>query len=89
MNEGLKCGLFFLGGVALGILGTAAVSKGNLNFKPLAADLISRGLDVKEAVMAKVETARENMEDLMAEAHHASEQRKEAKNAPDDGTSPA
>lgn len=29
--------------------------------------------------MARVETARENMEDLMAEARHAAEQRKEAR----------
>lgn len=82
MNEGVKYGLFFLGGIALGALGTVAVSRGKLNLKPAAADLISRGLDVKDAVLAKVETVKENMEDLLAEAHDASERRKEGRNAP-------
>ncbi len=87
MNEGLKYGLFFVGGVALGALGAVAVSKGRLDLKPLAADLLSRGMDVKDAMMAKVETARESMEDLVAEAQYAAEQRKEARSAAktDDG----
>lgn len=89
MNEGMKYGLFFLGGLALGAIGAVAVSKGKLDFKPLAADLISKGLDAKDAVMAKVETARENMEDLVAEARHAAEQRKEAKASAADGDAPA
>ena len=80
MNEGMKCGLCFLGGILLGALGVAAVSKSG-NLKPLAADLLSRGMDVKDAMMTKVETAKENMDDLVAEARHASEQRKEAKAA--------
>lgn len=88
MNQGLKYGLFVLGGVALGALGATVVSRGKFEFKPLAADLISRGMDVKDAVLAKVETARENVEDLLAEAHHASEQRK-AKADPADETVPA
>lgn len=71
MNEGLKYGLFFLGGVALGSLGVVAVSRGKLDIKPLATDLIGKGLDAKDAIMAKVETAKENMEDLMAEARQA------------------
>lgn len=89
MNEGLKYGLFFVGGIALGALGAVAVSKGRLDLKPLAADLLSRGMDVKDAMMAKVETAKESMEDLVAEAQHAAEQRKEARTAAksDDGAS--
>ena len=79
MNAGMKCGLWFLGGIVLGALGVAAASKGGAHLKPLAADLLSRGMDVKDAVMTKVETAKENVEDLVAEAKHASEQRKNAK----------
>lgn len=79
MNENMKYALFFLGGVALGTIGAVAVSKGKLDLKPLATDLISRGLDVKDAVLAKVETAKENMDDLVAEARFAAEQRKETK----------
>ena len=81
MNENMKYALFLLGGIAVGALGAVAVSKGKLNLKPLATDLISRGLDVKDAVLSKGETAKENMDDLVAEARFASEQRKETKEA--------
>lgn len=60
MNENMKYGLFFLGGLALGAIGAVAVSKGKLDLKPMAADLLSRGMDVKDAVLAKVETVKEN-----------------------------
>ena len=79
MNENLKYGLFFLGGVALGALGTVAVSKGKLDIKPLATDLLSRGMDVKDAMVSKMETVKENMDDMVAEARTAAEQRREAK----------
>ncbi len=78
MNENLKYGLFFLGGMALGALGTVAVSKGKLDIKPLATDLLSRGMDVKDAVLAKVETVKENVDDMVAEARNAAEQRRES-----------
>lgn len=71
MNENMKYGLFFLGGLALGAIGAVAVSKGKLDLKPMAADLLSRGMDVKDAVLAKVETVKENMDDMVAEARHA------------------
>ena len=77
MNENMKYGLFFLGGLALGAIGAVAVGK--LDLKPMAADLLSRGMDVKDAVLAKVETVKENMDDMVAEARHAAEQRREAK----------
>ncbi len=77
MNENLKYGLFFLGGVALGAVGAVAVSRGKLDLKPFATELVSRGLDVKDALMARAETVRENVEDLVAEAQHASEKRRE------------
>ena len=79
MNRGIKFGLFFLGGIALGARGAVALSKGKLNLKPVAADLISRGMDVKDALMSKVEAVKEDMEDLAAEARQASEKRKAAK----------
>ncbi|MDO5484665.1 MAG: DUF6110 family protein [Desulfovibrionaceae bacterium] len=82
MNSFLKFSLTFLGGVALGAIGAAAVSQGKLNLKPVAADLISRGMDMKDALMSKVEAVKEDMEDLAAEARHASEKRKAAKDTP-------
>ena len=79
MNSGIKFGLFFLGGIALGALGAVALSKGKLNLKPVAADLISRGMDVKDAQMSTLDAVKEDMEDLAAEARQASEKRKAAK----------
>ena len=46
--------------------------------KPLAADLLSRGMDVKDALARKVATVKEDMEDLAAEARAAQKQRKGA-----------
>ena len=76
MNENLKYGLFFLGGVALGAVGAVAVSRGKLDIKPFATELMSRGLDVKYALLARAEAVREDMEDMVAEAHAVSEQRR-------------
>ena len=76
MNENLKYGLLFLGGAALGANGAVAVSRGKLDLKPFAAELVSRGLDLRDAVMARAETVRENVEDVVAEAQAVSEQRK-------------
>ena len=83
MNETWKAVLLFLGGVAVGAVGTVAISKNKEHLKPLAADLLSRGIDAKDAVLGKVESVKENVEDLLAEAQHVSEQRKEAKSTPD------
>lgn len=76
MNEYLKYGLFFLGGAALGAIGAVAVSRGKLDIKPFATDLMSRGLDAKDALLTKAEAMRENIEDMVAEAHAMSEERK-------------
>ncbi len=81
MNENMKYGLFFLGGLALGAFGAVAVSRGKLDLKPLATDLLSRGMDVKDTMLAKVETVKENVDDMMAEARHAAEQRREGEEA--------
>ena len=51
MNETTKYGLFFLGGVVLGALGAVAVTRGKLDVKPLATDLLSAGIDLKEKAL--------------------------------------
>ncbi|HJA78323.1 hypothetical protein [uncultured Desulfovibrio sp.] len=78
MNSFIKYGLVFLGGLAVGLLGASAARRGSLNLKPLATDLISRGLDVKDALLSKVEAVREDMQDLAAEARAKAEDRKSA-----------
>lgn len=82
MNEGWKCALWFVGGLAVGALGAVAVSRGKLDFRPLAADLVSRGMDVKDALLNKMEALKEDVEDLAAEARLTSDKRKAAQEAP-------
>lgn len=78
MNSVVKYGLVFLGGLVVGALGVSAAKRGSLNLKPLATDLISRGMDVKDALLSKVEAVREDMQDLAAEARARAEERKSA-----------
>ncbi len=78
MNGFLKFALVFVGGVVVGALGANAVSRSE-GVRPLAADLISRGMGAKDAFMGKVETLKENVEDLVAEAQSSVEKRKAQK----------
>ncbi len=75
MNGFLKFALTFIGGVVVGAVGATAVSR-NEGVRPFAAGLISRGMDAKDAFMGKVETLKENVEDLVAEAQTSAEKRK-------------
>lgn len=81
MNNTTKYGLFFLGGVVVGALGAVAITRGKLNVKPLAADLLSTGLDLRDKVMAGVEGVKEDLADVMAEAEVKSQERKLSKEA--------
>lgn len=81
MNNTTKYGLFFLGGVVVGALGAVAITRGKLNVKPLAADLLSTGLDLRDKVMAGVEGVKEDLADVMAEAEVKSQELKLAKEA--------
>lgn len=76
MNETTKYGLFFLGGVVLGALGTIAVTRGKLDVKPLATDLLSTGIDLKDKAMGLVESAKEDLADAVAEAQVKSQERR-------------
>ncbi|MBQ7457044.1 MAG: hypothetical protein IJS54_05535 [Desulfovibrio sp.] len=74
MNDYLKYGLSVLAGIAIGALCANAVSKGKL--KPYASDLMSRGLEIKDALVGKVEALKEDAEDLLAAAKQKAELRK-------------
>ena len=77
MNQNYKYGLFFLGGLAVGALGAMAISRGKLSVKPLATDLISSGIDLRDKALAAVEGVKEDLADVVAEAR--SSPRKSAK----------
>ena len=63
-----KCVLWFLGGVAVGVVAGVAVSRGKLNVRPLATDILSSGLSLRDKVMSKVEGVKEDLADAVAEA---------------------
>lgn len=81
MNETTKYGLFFVGGVLVGALGAVALTRGKLDVKPLATDLLSSGIDLKDKLMAGVDGVREDLDDVMAEAEVKAQERRAAKEA--------
>lgn len=82
MNDSLKNGLFLLAGVGLGALGAVALGKGTFSIRPAMTDLLSHGMDLKEKTAAVLERAKENIDDLIAEAKQAKDAREESKDAP-------
>ncbi len=76
MNNAAKYGLFFVGGLVVGALGAVAVSRGKLDLKPLATDLLAGGMDLKEKAMGFVEAAKEDIADAVAEAQVKSQEKK-------------
>ncbi len=74
-----KYGLAIGAGVAIGALGAVLLSRGSIDLKKAAATLLSHGMDVKEKAAEFMETAKENMDDIAAEADHERKQRRKAK----------
>jgi hypothetical protein len=71
-----KYGLAVGAGVLVGALGAVLLSRNDVAVKKTVAALLSRGLDVKDKAAELVETAKENIDDLAAEARNEQEQRK-------------
>ncbi len=80
MQGFLKFGLVFLGGAILGALAKHTVDN-NEGLRTATTNLLSRGIDMKDCVMSKVETLKETAQDLVAEAQNTSEKRKETTEA--------
>lgn len=81
MGSFWKYGLALGAGVALGAVGALLLSKNSAEVKKTLSTLLSHGMDLKEKAASYMETAKENMEDIAAEARHASEQRKSKESA--------
>ena len=75
MNDYLKNGMFLAAGVAIGALGAVALGKGKFSIRPAMADLLSHGMGLKEKTTSILERAKEDLDDLMAEAKHAKQSR--------------
>ena len=79
LNQATKYGLFFVGGIAVGALGMALVSRGKLNIKPLATDLLASGIDLRDKALAAVDGVKEDLADVVAEAQAAGKERSSGK----------
>jgi nanoRNase/pAp phosphatase (c-di-AMP/oligoRNAs hydrolase) len=63
-----KYGLAVGAGVAIGAIGAMMFSRGNVDLKKCASTLLSHGMDLKDKASEMMETAKENLDDLAAEA---------------------
>lgn len=73
-----KYGLVLGAGVALGTVGVLLLSKNSAGAKKAFTTVLSHGMDLKDKAASCMKSAKENMEDLAAEARRASEQRRAA-----------
>lgn len=71
-----KYGLVLGAGVLLGAAGAVLFSRGSVDLKKTASTLLSHGMDLKDKASEFVETAKENIDDLAAEARHEQDKRK-------------
>lgn len=71
-----RYGLVLGAGVALGAAGAVLLSRGKIDLKKTAAAILSHGMDLKDQAAAAMETAKENLEDIAAEARHERESRR-------------
>lgn len=74
-NNLVKYGLLIGGGIAIGAIGALVLTRNSEELKKAAATILSHGMDFKEKAAAYMETAKENMEDLAAEAKDMSDKR--------------
>lgn len=84
MSDGTKLLLTFLGGAVAGAAGLAALNRNKLDFghmKPLMTGLMSKSMVMKDAVMSRMESMKEDLEDMAAEARDQVDQARMDENA--------
>ncbi len=75
-NGWLKCGLFLGAGIIVGAAGAILVSRNSAELRKGCARVFSHVVDLKDKAGETVATAKENLDDIMAEARHESDARK-------------
>lgn len=68
-------------GTILGAFGASLIQRGSL--RPHTTKILSYGYDIKDMLVEKAESIKEDCEDLAAEAKEQYEDRKESKNKSD------
>ena len=78
-NGGLRCVLCLGAGVAIGAAAVLLLSRNSGTVRKGVASMLSHSMDLKDKFREAAATAKENIEDLAAEARHESEKRRNAK----------
>lgn len=69
MNTGTKVTLAFLGGAVAGAAALALLNRGKLDLeylKPVASELVNKGMELKETICAKMDAVKEEIENFAA-----------------------
>ncbi len=72
----LKYGLALGAGALVGAVGVSLLSGGSVDLKKAMAKVVSHGMDIKDKAATIAETAKENLDDIAAEARDVREKRK-------------
>lgn len=70
MDNGTKIALAFLGGAAAGAAALALLNRGKLDLgylRPLATELMNKGMELKDTIVAKVDAMKEELENMASE----------------------
>lgn len=93
MGDYHRSGVYVLGGVILGVIGSVLIGQQKGRLRPAATALLSKGLDIKDQAAAAFDVAKEQTEDLFAEAEDLRQQRKSGGSAssasPQDSNDPS
>ncbi len=81
MGNWARCAIWFGAGAVVGAAAVLFASKNSEEAKRALTNAVSKGMDLKDKASTLIETAKESLDDIAAEAKHAKEQRKAADNA--------
>ncbi|WP_051822801.1 hypothetical protein [Desulfonatronum thiodismutans] len=71
MNEMMRSGLWLLAGVVIGAAGASLMARQDSPLRGAVVGTLAQGLAVKDKMLTSLEKAKENVEDLVAEAKQA------------------
>ncbi len=77
MNPWAKGGLWLGAGILIGAAGAVLISRNGADLRKGCAKVFSHVTDLKDKAEEVIATAKENLEDIAAEARHESDLRKE------------
>lgn len=79
MGKLWKCGLCLGAGIAIGAVAALLLSRNSATVRKGMASMLSHTMDLKEKAKGVMATAKENLDDIAAEAKQESSKRRSAK----------